>query len=257
MEIQEARSVLMPERKSTRIFYATDVHGSELCFKKFLSASRVYEADLLILGGDITGKMIVPLIEQTDGTYRCDFAGRELVARNKEEARRIEENIRDSGYYPYYSTPKEFEELRADKTKLDKLFREIMRDNLLRWVKMAEERLNNTEKICYITGGNDDFLELDEQFHLKIAEGARLPILHAFLGQLRGFVRVATFGATRPPLVLDEVVTEHERIVDDEIWSAAQAKKRAVAGVPALQQRRPKHLLSGPLRCACCARCCW
>ncbi len=63
-------------------------------------------------------------------------------------------------------------------------------------------------------GLNDDFLELDEQFHLKIAEGARLPILHAFLGQLRGFVRVATFGAKRPPRVLDEVVTEHERIVD-------------------------------------------
>jgi DNA-binding GntR family transcriptional regulator len=63
-------------------------------------------------------------------------------------------------------------------------------------------------------GLNDDFLDLDEQFHLKIAEGARLPILQSFLGQLRGFVRVATFGATRPPRVLDEVVTEHERIVD-------------------------------------------
>ena len=63
-------------------------------------------------------------------------------------------------------------------------------------------------------GLNDEFLDLDERFHLTIAEGARLPILHSFLGQLRGFVRVATLGATRPPLVLDEVVTEHERIVD-------------------------------------------
>jgi DNA-binding GntR family transcriptional regulator len=63
-------------------------------------------------------------------------------------------------------------------------------------------------------GLNDEFLELDEQFHLSIAEGAHLPILHAFLGQLRGFVRVATLGAIRPPRVLDEVVTEHERIVD-------------------------------------------
>jgi DNA-binding GntR family transcriptional regulator len=63
-------------------------------------------------------------------------------------------------------------------------------------------------------GLNDEFVELDEQFHLSIAEGARLPILHAFLGQLRGFVRVATLGAIRPPRVLDEVVTEHERIVD-------------------------------------------
>jgi DNA-binding GntR family transcriptional regulator len=63
-------------------------------------------------------------------------------------------------------------------------------------------------------GLNDDFLELDERFHLTIVEGARLPILHAFLGQLRGFVRVATLGATRPPRVLDEVVNEHEQIVD-------------------------------------------
>jgi GntR family transcriptional regulator, rspAB operon transcriptional repressor len=63
-------------------------------------------------------------------------------------------------------------------------------------------------------GRDDEFLELDEQFHLKIAEGARLPILHAFLGQLRGFVRVARVGASRPPRVLEEVVSEHERIVD-------------------------------------------
>ena len=63
-------------------------------------------------------------------------------------------------------------------------------------------------------GVADDFLDLDEQFHLAIAEGARLPILHAFLGQLRGFVRVARLGATRPTSALDEVVNEHERIVD-------------------------------------------
>ena len=77
-------------------------------------------------------------------------------------------------------------------------------------------------------GFNDEFLELDERFHLTIAEGARLPILHAFLGQLRGFVRVATLGAMRPPLVLDEVVTEHERIVDAIEARDAQAALRAL-----------------------------
>jgi DNA-binding GntR family transcriptional regulator len=63
-------------------------------------------------------------------------------------------------------------------------------------------------------GRNHDFLDLDEQFHLKISEGARLPILRAFLGQLRGFVRVARLGAKRPPSVLVQVVDEHERLVD-------------------------------------------
>jgi DNA-binding GntR family transcriptional regulator len=63
-------------------------------------------------------------------------------------------------------------------------------------------------------GNNDEFLDLDEQLHLRIAAGARLPILHGFLTQLRGFVRVARFGLSRPPLALAEVVDEHERIVD-------------------------------------------
>jgi len=63
-------------------------------------------------------------------------------------------------------------------------------------------------------GAHDVFLDLDEEFHLKIAEGARLPILHGFLGQLRGFVRVARLGSERPPSVLAKVVAEHERIVD-------------------------------------------
>jgi len=154
----------MPEKAFTRIFYATDVHGSELCFKKFLSASKIYKANILILGGDVTGKMIVPIIRQSDESYRCDFVGRELVAKTDEEARRIEENIRDSGYYAYYSTPKEIEELQTDKVKLDKLFREIMRDTFLRWVKMAEERLKETDTVCYITGGNDDHQEVIDAF---------------------------------------------------------------------------------------------
>jgi GntR family transcriptional regulator, rspAB operon transcriptional repressor len=63
-------------------------------------------------------------------------------------------------------------------------------------------------------GDNDEFLDLDEQLHLRIAEGARLPILHAFLSQLRGFVRVARYGPPRPPLALAEIVDEHERLLD-------------------------------------------
>jgi DNA-binding FadR family transcriptional regulator len=61
---------------------------------------------------------------------------------------------------------------------------------------------------------NEEFLDLDEQFHLRIAEGAQLPILRAFLGQLGGFVRVATLGAKRPPEALEQIVDEHERIVE-------------------------------------------
>jgi DNA-binding GntR family transcriptional regulator len=63
-------------------------------------------------------------------------------------------------------------------------------------------------------GREDDFIDLDEEFHLKIVEGARLPILYRLLGQLRGFVRVVRLGSARPPAVLAQVVAEHEEIVD-------------------------------------------
>jgi GntR family transcriptional regulator, rspAB operon transcriptional repressor len=58
------------------------------------------------------------------------------------------------------------------------------------------------------------FLELDESFHLKIAEAANLPILYGLLSQLRGFVRVARLDAERPTAVLAQVTDEHDSIID-------------------------------------------
>ena len=151
----------MPTKKPyTRVFYATDVHGSEACFKKFLNAPKFYKADVLVLGGDVTGKMIVAIVKQPDGAFRCDFVGQQLEAKTEVEAQQIEAKIRDSGYYPYYTTPTEAEDLYKDSERLDKLFRDIMRKNLLRWVDLAEERLKQTNTICYITGGNDDHQEV-------------------------------------------------------------------------------------------------
>lgn len=63
-------------------------------------------------------------------------------------------------------------------------------------------------------GREDDFIELDEEFHLSIADRARLPILVRFLKQLRGFVRVMRLGSVRHPSHLTRVVAEHEAILD-------------------------------------------
>ena len=60
----------------------------------------------------------------------------------------------------------------------------------------------------------EEFLELDEDFHLKIAEAAHLPILYGVLSQLRGFVRVARLGTDRPETVLTEVTAEHGSLID-------------------------------------------
>lgn len=147
--------------KRTRLFFVTDVHGSEKCFRKFVNAAKFYEAQVLILGGDITGKMVIPIVDQCDGTYDCKFLGNEMTIKSKEDLENTTKNIRDAGYYPYMSNPAEVTELQADKAKIDALFERLMVESIDRWVKLAHERLDGTGVKCYISPGNDDIFAID------------------------------------------------------------------------------------------------
>ncbi len=145
----------------TRVYFVTDVHGSDKCFRKFVNAAKFYEAQVLVLGGDITGKMVIPIVDQGNGTYHCRFLGNELVLKLKEELDATITNIRDAGFYPHMSNPQEVAELTANKPKLDALFEKLMVESIDRWVKLAHERLSGTNVKCYISPGNDDILAID------------------------------------------------------------------------------------------------
>ena len=146
---------------NTRIFFTSDVHGSEVCFMKFLNSAKFYQADVLILGGDITGKMIVPIVHQPDGTAVADFLGTQQVMKTPTEVQALEKNIRNSGYYPYSSTPEEVEKLQADKQLVNELFSKVMAQGVKRWVGIAEERLKGSKAKCFISPGNDDRFDVD------------------------------------------------------------------------------------------------
>jgi len=143
-----------------RVFFASDIHGSEKCFMKFLNAGRVYKANVVILSGDITGKMIVPIVEESSGTFTVDFLGRKAI-KSREELGILEKRIRDSGYYPYCTNEKEIEELSADKGKVNELFLHVMAESVKRWVEIAEERLQGTGIKCFVSPGNDDHFVVD------------------------------------------------------------------------------------------------
>lgn len=150
------------KRKFTRIFYATDLHGSELCFRKFVNASKVYKADVLILGGDLTGKMVVPIVEQSDGTFRCNFLGHDFDLKTKVDIGEMEEKINRSGCYSYHTNVAEMEEFRSHPEKVDDIFKKLMAERLTRWVRFAEEKLRDTDIKFFMTGGNDDFFEIED-----------------------------------------------------------------------------------------------
>jgi len=146
----------------SRIFFVTDVHGSDRCFRKFINAGKFYNVGVLVLGGDITGKMIVPLIRQTDGAYSCEFGGTQYTFRSQDQLNETLKTIKDSGFYPYVTEPQEFDELSAKPELVNALFKKLMRESIEGWMKLAEERLKGTGISCYVSPGNDDFFEIDQ-----------------------------------------------------------------------------------------------
>ena len=96
-----------------RVFYATDVHGSEKCYLKFLNTPSVYKVNTLILGGDLTGKMIIPIVKRADGTSAAEFLGNQYSLKSDQEIEDLEKKIRFTGYYPYRTTADETEEMRT------------------------------------------------------------------------------------------------------------------------------------------------
>ncbi|MCD6592014.1 MAG: metallophosphoesterase [Thaumarchaeota archaeon] len=150
----------MPTSK-LRIFFASDIHGSEICFKKFINAAEFYKAQAIILGGDITGKFIIPIFD-VGGRYQAKFANEEYQLDNENELERFMQKVRDSGYYPYLTTREEWEDMVQDKSKMDELFTNLMKESVERWIKFAESKLEGKDVKCYIMPGNDDSYTIDE-----------------------------------------------------------------------------------------------
>src|SRR5215510_1132272 len=98
----------------TRIFFATDVHGSEICWKKFLNAGKFYKADVLILGGDMTGKALVPIQQQPDGTLKGMLLQQEFLLKSEEDVQEFEKRISSRGYYPFRASADMMQEFHAD-----------------------------------------------------------------------------------------------------------------------------------------------
>ena len=131
-----------PRKRELRIYFATDIHGSEVCFRKFLAAARVYEADVIILGGDFAGKAIVPVLTE-DGTLRARMGG-EDVAVPEAEWDRLAAGIGKAGLYPVRMEAAELARLSDDEGALDRLFRRELAAQLQRWCDLAAERLDVT-----------------------------------------------------------------------------------------------------------------
>jgi Icc-related predicted phosphoesterase len=146
----------------TRIFYAGDVHGSRVCWKKFVNAAAHYPADALVMGGDLTGKALVPIVREGDGTYKARVIGEERIARTAEELDQMQQAISTNGMYALVVDPDEARSLAEDPARRDGAFEAALLDELRLWVEFADERLAGSETTAYVIPGNDDPWSIDE-----------------------------------------------------------------------------------------------
>lgn len=163
-----------------RLFYATDVHGSEICWKKFINAGKFYEAQVLVLGGDMTGKAIVPIVAQGDDRWKVTLLEQESILEGREAVDKMAQTIQNRGYYPHVTNPDEVEEIASTPGRSDALFTDHVLSTVARWMEYADEKLAGTGIRCYVCPGNDDVFEIDPVIaasrSVELAEGRRIDL---------------------------------------------------------------------------------
>lgn len=177
-----------------KLFYATDVHGSEICWKKFISAAKFYEVDTLILGGDMTGKAIVPIIAQGNDKYKVTLLEQESILEGKEAVEKMCATIQNRGYYPYVTTPDEVREISSTPGRSDALFLEQVMATVSRWMDYADAKLAGTGIRCFVCPGNDDVFEIDA----AIAASKTVRSVEGQVIQLDDYHEMISSGWTNP-----------------------------------------------------------
>jgi len=163
--------------KRVRIFYATDVHGSERTYRKFINSAKFYKVDHLVMGGDIEGKFLVPIVDEGGGHYRVTLQEDTSHLDGEDELKALKERIETLGFYHVVVSEDEIRAMQADQSLVDDAFKREAHRRLQDWIELADERLSDTDIICYVTGGNDDpqelidLLEASQSDHVVNCEG--------------------------------------------------------------------------------------
>ena len=151
------------ESTLARIWFFSDIHGSNACFKKFLNLiNNTNKPNVLILGADITGKQLIPIIKKNNGTEVVPIGGKDIILKNSEESQSLKKKLSDIGYYPFECTNTDYKKLQFGKKYQKDVFEKLVKKRLIEWVELADSKLSsNTDCKVIINGGNDDPFYID------------------------------------------------------------------------------------------------
>lgn len=177
-----------------RIFYAADIHGSDRAFRKWLNAAQVHRVDALIFGGDIAGKVVVPIVRQGPDRLVAEVHGETVEVSGGDDLAALRARIRASGRYDVVLDPDEKAALDRDPDRVARdLFPRVVRESVRSWVELAEERLAETDVPAYVMLGNDDYPELE-----PLLRGNRLRNVEGKVVELPGGFQMISLGYSNP-----------------------------------------------------------
>jgi uncharacterized protein len=187
---------------TTTLFFASDLHGSEVCFRKFLNAARFYGADILILGGDIAGKLVLPVVEAAGQRFRVSLHGEPRVIAAA-ELPEFERQVANLGFYTRQFTPEEMNHYREHPESVEPMFEAAIIDRLERWVTLAEEKLDGTDITIVFAPGNDDPHSMDAWLaerkspRFRMAEGEVMELAPGHEMLVTGYTNVTPWNTPR------------------------------------------------------------
>lgn len=145
----------------TTLFFASDLHGSEVCFKKFVNAASFYKADVLVLGGDISGKIVIPIVDAGHGIYKARMHGRDTTVPT-DAVEEFERRAGNGGLYTRRMSLEEYTYLSDHPEAVEELFSEVLVSTVRRWIDYARDRLAGSGVTIINAPGNDDPFVIDD-----------------------------------------------------------------------------------------------
>ena len=182
--------------KPFRLYVCSDLHASERAWRKLLNATRanVYGADAVLIAGDLTGKALVPVVEDPPGTWSATVLGSRRTARSEAELGELERSIADIGFYAVRVTPAERAAMEADPELVRRRFEEQIVARLRSWLALAEERLDGSSVPVLLMPGNDDDFAIDD----VLAESRRARDVNGQVVELTPWHQLVSMGWSSP-----------------------------------------------------------
>jgi len=143
-----------------RFLFSTDLHGSEVVWRKFLNSAKIFDLDALVISGDMTGKLIIPIFRQSDETYKSTLFGEEYVLKEP-DLPEYEKKIRKLSYLPYRTSHEEAAKIDQDEDFREKIFEQLQINVIKEWLGLVPQKVPSRCRVI-LTPGNDDVLAIDD-----------------------------------------------------------------------------------------------